>query len=186
MDERKERQCRFVSISEKEGVHDSFKIADRGTIFINGKESYVYYIDEYHFMVGQRCFHIFEFYDRVVSEAGNIVLPGKGLVTREYGTNYRAYEKDSYAHVVLPDIGNDVFEFSNLHIIRETLPLGRYAYDLRHDDEGLGIPCELSRIILVNHLGTIISTQPLLSLDDKCVYLEKDMFFVDGKHATRT
>lgn len=83
-------KCRFVAISTKAGIHDSFQIADGGTVFINGKERLVNYIDEYHFSIDKKCFHTFEFFERVVRGTGSNVLPGKGLVTREYGPNYRA------------------------------------------------------------------------------------------------
>lgn len=38
-----------------------------------------------------------------------------------------------------------------------TLPRGLYLYELRHDDEGFGIPCELAKHVAVNFCGTVIS-----------------------------
>jgi hypothetical protein len=36
-----------------------------------------------------------------------------------------------------------------------------YYYDVRHDDECQGIPCELNNIVFFNHLATIATTKPL-------------------------
>ena len=44
---------------------------------------------------------------------------------------------------------------------RITLPKGMYLYEVRHDDEGRGEPCEISEHILVNHWGTLISNRPI-------------------------
>ncbi|MBR3936186.1 MAG: DUF3846 domain-containing protein [Oscillospiraceae bacterium] len=51
--------------------------------------------------------------------------------------------------------------FTNLRIDRNTVPKGMYAYDVRHDDDMQGEPCEIAPFILVNHWGTIISNTPL-------------------------
>lgn len=44
---------------------------------------------------------------------------------------------------------------------RSSLPAGMYMYEIRHDDEGRGIPCEISPWIAVNHWGTVISNKPV-------------------------
>ena len=46
--------------------------------------------------------------------------------------------------------------FTNFRIKRDTVPDGLYAYDVRHDDDCRGIPCEIAPFIMVNHWGTII------------------------------
>lgn len=51
--------------------------------------------------------------------------------------------------------------FTSLRIDRATVPEGLYAYDVRHDDECRGIPCEIAPYILVNHWGTILLAEPL-------------------------
>ena len=51
--------------------------------------------------------------------------------------------------------------FTSIRIKRDTVPEGLYAYDVRHDDECRGIPCEIAPFIMVNHWGTIILTEPL-------------------------
>jgi hypothetical protein len=46
--------------------------------------------------------------------------------------------------------------FTSIRIKRDTIPDGLYAYDVRHDDECRGIPCEIAPFVMVNHWGTII------------------------------
>lgn len=56
--------------------------------------------------------------------------------------------------------------FTSIRIKRDTVPEGLYAYDVRHDDECRGIPCEIAPFIMVNQWGTIILTEPLELPDD--------------------
>ena len=51
--------------------------------------------------------------------------------------------------------------FTSIRIKRDTVPDGLYAYDVRHDDECRGIPCEIAPLVMVNHWGTIILAEPL-------------------------
>ena len=46
--------------------------------------------------------------------------------------------------------------FTSIRIKRDTIPDGLYTYDVRHDDECRGIPCEIAPFVMVNHWGTII------------------------------
>ena len=46
--------------------------------------------------------------------------------------------------------------FTSIRIRRDTVPDGLYAYDVRHDDECRGIPCEIAPFVMVNHWGTIL------------------------------
>lgn len=45
--------------------------------------------------------------------------------------------------------------FTSIRIKRDTVPDGLYTYDVRHDDECRGIPCEIAPFVMVNHWGTI-------------------------------
>lgn len=47
-------------------------------------------------------------------------------------------------------------------------------YDVRHDDECRGIPCEIAPFIMVNHWGTIILTEPLELPDDGRRYIDEE------------
>lgn len=51
--------------------------------------------------------------------------------------------------------------FTDLRCDRETLPEGMYMYEIRHDDDCQGIPCEIAKHIMVNHWGTVISNRPV-------------------------
>lgn len=181
MTENKEKKyCRFVS----EQYHDSFQIEDGGTIFVNGNELKVTYVDSYHFMVEYSCFHIQEFYDKLVELGGNIVLPGKGLKTKEYASNYRAYEAGTYETIYLPDLGDEPFEYSNLRIIPETLPLGMYVYDIVSESDCNGGYNEwICKHAWINHLGCVISNTQVFkpsSLDNR-IYLENGLSFEERK-----
>ena len=69
------------------------------------------------------------------------------------------------------DVNTEIFEnitlfgqpmlFTNLRCDRDTLPDGMYMYEIRHDDDGQGIPCEIADWIMVNHWGTVISNRPV-------------------------
>lgn len=51
--------------------------------------------------------------------------------------------------------------FTCSRIDRTTVPKGMYAYEIRHDDEGRGDPCEIGEHILVNFWGTVITNRPI-------------------------
>ena len=58
---------------------------------------------------------------------------------------------------------NEPVLFVNHRIDRAGAELeGLYVYDVRHDDECLGIPCQVKPFVLVNHWGTIISRKPVI------------------------
>ena len=64
--------------------------------------------------------------------------------------------------------------FTSIRIKRDTVPDGLYAYDVRHDDECWGIPCEIAPFVMVNHWGTIILAEPLELPDDGRRYIDED------------
>ena len=64
--------------------------------------------------------------------------------------------------------------FTSICIKRDTVPDGLYAYDVRHDDECRGIPCEIAPFVMVNHWGTIILAEPLELPDDGRRYIDED------------
>ena len=51
--------------------------------------------------------------------------------------------------------------FTGLRCDRSTLPKGMYLYEVRHDDDCQGIPCEIAEKIYVNHWGTLITNKPI-------------------------
>lgn len=46
-------------------------------------------------------------------------------------------------------------------IQNDNIPKGMHLYEVRSDDEGEGIMCELSKRIMVNRWGTILSNKPI-------------------------
>lgn len=71
---------------------------------------------------------------------------------------YHNAENERYERVEV--LGKECL-FTCLRIDRKTIPEGMYAYDVRHDDECQGDPCELKPYVLVNHWGTIICDEPI-------------------------
>ena len=78
--------------------------------------------------------------------------------------------------------------FTSIRIKRDTVPDGLYTYDVRHDDECRGIPCEIARFVMVNHWGTIIPAEPLELPDDGRRYIDEDTNWnyapLDGEDST--
>lgn len=64
--------------------------------------------------------------------------------------------------------------FTSIRLDRNTIPDCLYAYDVRHDDDCLGIPCEIAPYVLVNHWGTIILAEPLELPDDGRRYIDEE------------
>ena len=59
--------------------------------------------------------------------------------------------------------------FTNERIKRDTVPKGWYLYEVRHDDECQGIPCEIAKGILVNFWGSLL-------MHDQLPEVEKEGF----------
>ena len=51
--------------------------------------------------------------------------------------------------------------FTCMRCDRSTLPKGMFMYEVRHDDDQQGVPCEIAERIIVNHWGTLISNRPI-------------------------
>lgn len=84
-----------------------------------------------------------------------------------------SYRKDAreqeYEIVELFD--RDVL-FTCVRIDQSTVPKGYYRYEVRHDDDCCGIPCQLSRNIIVNHWGTVITDKPFNIGGDGYIYID--------------
>lgn len=173
---------RFVNL-HKFGVSDAFSIEDGGSIYINGKEKSVNYIDSTHFLVDMKCYHNLEFFDKIVLNEQNIVLPGKGLVLKhQYSNLWSMFKKETYSRIYIKQL-NRSFLFNDLHIIPESLPLGMYSYDIRYSEDN-NEPCTIEPKVRVNHFGSIISPVPLFDLNtknenigDNYINIEKYQFF---------
>lgn len=76
--------------------------------------------------------------------------------------------------------------FTSDRIDREKLPEGAYAYDIRHSDDDGMEAAELKEYIMVNHMGTIITKEPIdLGKEGSIVFEnEDDFYFTDGDNLT--
>lgn len=67
--------------------------------------------------------------------------------------------------------------FTGQRIDRATVPKGLYLYEVRHDDDMRGDPVQIANWIMVNHFGTLISSEPLKLKPNRAVnnaYLDID------------
>lgn len=65
--------------------------------------------------------------------------------------------------------------FSDMRIMRDTIPEGKYMYELA-DAESDGIPCRMRPGILVNFYGTIVCDEPFEPDDGDTIYLDYEDF----------
>ncbi len=71
--------------------------------------------------------------------------------------------------------------FTDLRVLRDSVPKGFSCYEVRHDDESLGNPVEIARGILVNFYGTLLvqgSLEQHLVLGEESIdifYLKQDI-----------
>lgn len=84
------------------------------------------------------------------------------------------YSKESFQKVRVCGIE---CEFSDMRIDRNTVPEGRYQYEVAGDDDSGGDPVRVSLGVLVNFFGTLICDKPLPLGDDEILWL------VDGEFA---
>ena len=62
--------------------------------------------------------------------------------------------------------------FTSMRIDRNTVPDSLFSYDIRHSDEDGGVAATIERFVVVNHMGTVITSEPLDF--GKCGYIELD------------
>lgn len=68
------------------------------------------------------------------------------------------------------------YEFSDMRIDRDTIPNGKYLYEIADGDSD-GEPARIRPSILVNFFGTLISDEPLDFGDDDVIWItEEDDF----------
>lgn len=91
-------------------------------------------------------------------------------------------QKETYEEI---EIFDTPALFSAGRIQKDSVPGGFYRYEIRHDDEGRGIPCELSAHILVNFWGTVISRIPLIQENECRRYIEGEDWSYTGNIGIR-
>ena len=87
-------------------------------------------------------------------------------------------EKLTYQEVTI--LGKPAL-FTECRLDRTTVPEGVYRYELRHADEDWGEPITLSRSILVNYYGTVLTREPFQLPVEGWIPLASDsLSFQDG------
>lgn len=70
--------------------------------------------------------------------------------------------------------------FTNERIKRDTVPDGWYLYEVRHDDECQGIPCEIAKGILVNFWGSLLMHDVLPEVEKEgSLYISEEEWIAD-------
>ena len=67
-------------------------------------------------------------------------------------------------------------EFSDMRIDRNTIPEGKYQYEVAGDDDGGGEPARVQLGIMVNFYGTLICDKPLPVGKDGILWLMDNDF----------
>lgn len=83
------------------------------------------------------------------------------------------YKKESFLKVKVCGIE---YEFNDMRIDRDTIPEGRYLYEVAGDNDSGGEPVRIKAGILVNFFGTLICDDPLPLGDDGVLWLANDDF----------
>ena len=66
--------------------------------------------------------------------------------------------------------------FHNARIDRNTVPKGKYLYEIGSDDESGWYPARVQKGVMVNFFGTLICDQQLKLEDDKVLWLQDGDF----------
>lgn len=69
---------------------------------------------------------------------------------------------------------NNTALFTTIRIANKDVPKWLYKYDLRHaDDDGI-TACEVSKLVMVNHYGTILTNKPIRMIHGSCTMFDED------------
>ena len=86
----------------------------------------------------------------------------------------RTKYEDAYGEIV--SVKGIECEFFDIRIDRNSIPEGKFFYEVRHADEDWCFPCQVKEGILVNFYGTLVS-DVALPLDERgSLELEEDDF----------
>lgn len=83
------------------------------------------------------------------------------------------YSKEKFTKVRVCGIECD---FSDMRIDRNTVPKGKYQYEVAGDDDSGGDPARVQRGVLINFFGTLISDVHLPLMDDNVLWLQEGDF----------
>ena len=83
------------------------------------------------------------------------------------------YRKEAFEKVSVCGIE---CEFNDMRIDRNTVPKGKYQYEVAGDDDSGGDPARVKQAILVNFFGTLICDKPLPIGNDGVLWLMEGDF----------
>lgn len=83
------------------------------------------------------------------------------------------YEKEKFQNVSVRDIE---CEFNDMRIDPNTIPEGKYKYEVAGDDDCGDEPARVQQEVFVNFFGTLVSNEPLPIGDDGVLWLNDDDF----------
>lgn len=86
----------------------------------------------------------------------------------------RTKYEDAYSEIV--SVKGIECEFFDIRIDRNSIPEGKFFYEVRHADEDWGFPCQVKEGILVNFYGTLVSDVALPLDESGSLELEEDDF----------
>lgn len=75
------------------------------------------------------------------------------------------YRADDVSYELVRVFGREAI-FSCDRIERDSVPKGLYQYEVRHDDCCQGIPCEVTKGILVNFWGTLLTREAVAEVEE--------------------
>ena len=86
----------------------------------------------------------------------------------------RTKYEDAYSEAV--SVKGIECEFFDIRIDRNSIPEGKFFYEVRHADEDWGFPCQVKEGILVNFYVTLVSDVALPLDESGSLELEEDDF----------
>lgn len=78
------------------------------------------------------------------------------------------YRKEKFSKVSVCGVE---CEFNDMRIKPDSVPEGKYQYEVAGDDDSGGDPARVKQGVLVNFFGTLICDRPLLIGDDGVLWL---------------
>lgn len=102
------------------------------------------------------------------------------LIAKEVNRLKGKYDAKKAAYQEVTILGRPAL-FAECRIDNSTVPKGLYRYELRHGDENWGDPVSLSRNIIVNYYGAVLTREPFQLPIEGWIPLEDDsLSFQDG------
>lgn len=107
------------------------------------------------------------------------ILTGRYFVVEREEVDMERYDarKETFEEI---EIFDTLALFSSGRIQRDSVPKNFYCYEVRHDDECMGIPWEISSHVLVNFWGTVISKVSLINNGEDRRYIGTDEWGYTG------